>query len=340
MNSLDLATILKTPNLKSQLGQVEQAMHKVLPSNPHIKKSLARLINAPGKRLRPSLVIAVAMSQSSEINQRIISGCVAIELIHIGSLVHDDIIDHADTRWNIPTINSQEGSARAIVLGDFLLAKACQVAATISTEVAGLVAGTITDLCDGQTRELADQYNLNRTTESLLKSMKGKTAALIAAACQVGGLCVGMNSQEVHVLDQYGEAFGMSFQLIDDLLDYLSSTELLGKSIGNDINEGVYTLPLLLSLKGPESEKIKKWVSQKERVFRPELVEIMLGNGTIKKTIMKAQFYNQSAIRTLVALDNKNLTGHLSNLPATYLDWAIKNLVAQNHRASLAKILV
>lgn len=343
MNSpLDLATILCIPKLPLYLNQVERTLDDVLDSdNAFIRGPILRLIKARGKRLRPALVLAAAISQGAEVDQSVIAGCVAIELVHIASLVHDDIIDHANTRWNVPTINSKEGPNHAIVVGDYLLGKAGMQAATVSSDTAWVVSSAITALCDGQSRELIDQHNPNRTVEALLSATHGKTAALISAACQVGGLCAGLKltNTQVNAFGRYGEGFGMAFQLVDDMLDYIAEPQLFGKPIGNDIKEGNYTLPLILTLHGDQSRSAHSWISAQSDTPKSVIADTLMQNGSIQQTIIRVQQYNQSAVRALEGLASRHDMRGLSNLPDSYLEWAIANLAAEEYRAKLLTFL-
>jgi heptaprenyl diphosphate synthase len=338
MSSLDLSSVLGMPDLPLYLKQVDEALDTVIHSdNPLIRRPVVRLVRAPSKRLRPALIIAVATSQGISIDEAVISSCVAVELVHIASLVHDDVIDDADTRRGIPTINGNEGVGTAILIGDYLLAKAGMQAAAVNTRVAYIVGETIVALCDGQVRELADQYNIRRSQASMLKAIHGKTASLMSAACQIGGLSAGLDAAHIDVLARYGEDFGMAFQLIDDVLDYLSTAELSGKPVGHDIIEGVYTMPLLLALRGPHGSAVKAMLKQK--VPTSVLVDALTQDGCIELTILEAQRYATSAMKALTGLMPSGNIASLLALPDAYLHWALEQLVAEEHRPTIATML-
>jgi len=338
--SLDLATLLGVPKLPNYLDRVEQELHKAVYSdNPNIQKPLARLMKAHGKRLRPALVLAVVASQGAKIDKTVISGCVAIELIHIGSLIHDDIIDEAAIRWNSPTINSIEGVEQAIVIGDYVLAKANLQAAALQPRIAKLVAATIATLCEGQSMELADLYNTNRSIEALTKTINGKTAALFAAACRVGGLCANLNVSEVNALARYGENFGMAFQMIDDVLDFLSTPALAGKPVGNDVAEGVYTMPVLLSLGGASGKKVRTWLNDDAKAHQSSLVDRLVKDGSIAKTIAEAQKYNHLAVEATKSFVGSSALVGLQHLLDAYLKWALRHLVAPAYQSHVANLI-
>ena len=159
-------------------------------------------------------------------------------------------MDDAQTRRGIEAVNHRWGNLKAILAGDFLLAKASELAASLGTEVAALLAATIGRLCEGQVRELQLIYDINRTEEQYLLAIRGKTAELYATACRIGGLVAGADRDVLERLSTFGRAYGMAFQIVDDVLDLVASDEELGKPSGNDLREGVYTLPVIRMLAG------------------------------------------------------------------------------------------
>ncbi|HUS26357.1 MAG TPA: polyprenyl synthetase family protein [Nevskiaceae bacterium] len=332
---LNFSALLHIPQLPTYLAQVEQGLAGALAhATPSLHKPIKRLINDQSKRLRPALVIAAAAARGVAIDKKVIAGCVAVELVHIGSLVHDDIIDNAVTRWGVSTVNGKEGVHRALLVGDYLFASANAQAATISAEVARTIAAAIAGVCNGEAQELADQYNPDRTVQAMLQAIDGKTATLIAAACQVGGLCSSLTNAHVAALAHFGHEFGMAFQLIDDVLDVVSTPQLMGKAVGNDMQEGVYTMPLLLSLQGPSGPKLKKMLADRATPAAA-FAKILVADGSIAKTIAAAQAYNRSAAQALGKCGDTKTAAALCALPDVYLRWAIKNLVADAYASGV-----
>ena len=180
----------------------------------------------------------------------VLSGSVAVELVHLGSLYHDDVMDGADLRRGVESVNHRWGNLIAILAGDFLLARASEIAASLGTEVAGLLAATIGRLCEGQVGELKTAFSVARREEEYLTSIKGKTASLLSAACRIGGITAGLDRATIDAVTLFGDRFGMTFQVVDDILDVIGTDEDLGKPAGNDLVEGVYTLPVLRALAG------------------------------------------------------------------------------------------
>jgi len=341
MSSFDAARALDLPALPIYIEQLERRIVDVLATdNKYLQASVAHLLQVRGKRLRPSLLIAVAASQGHEIDNAAVAGCVAIELVHLASLVHDDIMDETDTRWGLPTIHAREGSAQAILVGDYLLAKACQEATTISSDAARVITAAIASLVDGQARELADKFNLDRTQEAYFQAIKGKTASLFLAACRLGGMHAGLDAAACSRFAAFGENFGMAFQLTDDVLDFISTPELSGKPIGNDIAEGVYTLPVLLALDGPHREALTALLAKQQKADRNAVIEIILRSGTIERTLATAHDYSHKATQILQAHNNEQDTAvSLQKLPSAYTRWALTQLVAMTYRPIAAASL-
>lgn len=299
-----------------------------------LSQPLRRIVQARSKRLRPFLILSIAAASSKEVDETVLKAAAAVELIHLGSLVHDDTIDKAASRWNTATISSQEGTDTAIIAGDYLFAQAAKQAAMVSQIVAASTAAALAELCEGQSLELADQYNAARSRESYLRAIHGKTASLFEASCRIGGLCVGLKDPQVQALGRYGAAFGMAFQLLDDTLDFISTDDLSGKPVGTDILQGVYTMPLLLALqKSQDKGHIKDLLHKKDAAGG--LSGILLENGSIQKTLQLVKKYNDEALRALDEFDPAELHD-FRQFPAAYTKWALANLIDEKYRSSIS----
>jgi heptaprenyl diphosphate synthase len=219
------------------------------------------LLGAGGKRVRPLFAIAAggcrAGGSDGPAPIDVVRGGVSVELVHLGSLLHDDVIDEAVTRRGIESVNARWGNLRAILAGDFLLAKASEIAASLGTEVAGLLAATIGELCTGEVVELDDAYNVERTEASYLQAIEGKTASLLSTACRIGGIVAELPRSDIDRLTEFGKAHGMAFQIIDDVLDVIATDEQLGKPAAHDLVEGAYNLPTLRALAGPQGDELR-----------------------------------------------------------------------------------
>ena len=238
--------------MQDDLRRVEAELLRVVSATDEFLTEVAgHLINAGGKRVRPGFCIAAAAvgdSGGKEAPIEVVRGGCAVELVHIGSLYHDDVMDAATTRRGVKSINAQWGNLRAILAGDYLLGRASELAAALGTEVAGLLATTITELCTGQILELESVHNPDRTLEQYQRSISGKTASLLATSCRIGGITGELDRPTIDALGEFGRAYGMAFQIVDDILDVVAEDEQIGKPAGNDLLEGIYTLPVIGSL--------------------------------------------------------------------------------------------
>src|SRR5918998_2408470 len=188
--------------MQDELARVEAALRRAVMTEDEALTQLAsHLLSAGGKRLRPALAVAAgACAESHPVSDAVILGGVSVELVQLGSLYHDDVIDEAATRRGVESVNARWGNLRAILAGDFLLARASEIAASLGTEVAGLLAATIGRLCEGQVLELSQTFDVDRSEESYLVSINGKTAALMATACRVGAITAGLDRPGVEAL--------------------------------------------------------------------------------------------------------------------------------------------
>jgi heptaprenyl diphosphate synthase len=243
---------LRLPALQPALDRVEQALAvAIAAADPFLAEVTGHLVNAGGKRLRPSLVVAAASVSGltgMEIDDEVIRGGVAVELVHLGSLYHDDVIDEAEQRRGVESVNARWGNLVAILAGDFLLARASEIAASLGTEVAGLLARTISQLCEGEVSEFRYSYDTSRSESAYMSCIAAKTASLMATSARVGALMSGAPRSFVDALTAYGHALGMAFQIWDDVRDLLSDEDHIGKPAGHDLVEGTYTLPVIRAL--------------------------------------------------------------------------------------------
>jgi heptaprenyl diphosphate synthase len=252
-------------NLRARVD--ERLMSAVRSDDPAMDDMASHLIRAGGKRLRPLVAALASVSTSpgtsqdalpkaqqssplARVSDDAITGGVAVELVHAGSLHHDDVIDEAVTRHGVDSINARWGNLRAVLSGDYLMARASELAASLGTEVAGLLAATIGRLCEGEVSELSFAYQLDRSEEAYYAAIEGKTAALYAAAARIGGIVAHLPPQDIAALGEFGRLYGLAFQVIDDVLDIVATDEQLGKPAGHDMAEGVYTLPVIITLQG------------------------------------------------------------------------------------------
>jgi heptaprenyl diphosphate synthase len=219
---------------------------------PFLTETAAYLTKAGGKRLRPALV-ALASRLWSGCGPRADATAAAIELTHLATLYHDDVIDEADVRRGVPTANDKWGNTVAILVGDFLFARASSIAADVGGEVPRVLADAIARVVQGQVRELEHLYDARRPTAHYFSTVDDKTGALLEASARLGAVLGGCPPGQAERLRSFGSSFGFAFQIADDLLDFSARQEDLGKAPGTDVRVGVYTLPLLYALEADVS---------------------------------------------------------------------------------------
>jgi heptaprenyl diphosphate synthase len=239
-------------SLPGDLVRVEDRLQDAVRADDRFLGDVAgHLLAAGGKRLRPTLAVCAGYAASGadiSVSDDVVTGAAAVELVHLGSLYHDDVIDEAETRRGVPSVNARWSNIVAILAGDYLLAQASSLAASLGAEVAALLARTIGELCRGQILELQHLFDVSRSEESYLSSIEGKTAALMATASRVGAMVSGVSADSLDALTQFGHHLGLCFQVVDDVLDVTRTEAELGKPAGNDVHEGVYTLPVIYAI--------------------------------------------------------------------------------------------
>ena len=267
-----LDTFSRLPNLKADLDRVEKRLEQEISSEVDFLTQVANhLIPAGGKRIRPGFAITTAcLEDSGPVSDEVIIGATSVELVHLGSLYHDDVMDGAEKRRNVESVNARYGDHTAILAGDFLLAKASLLSAQLGAQFSSLLAQTIASLCEGQILEHRAIHNLNRSPEEYMEATKGKTASLLSASCKFGALAV--KSKSGDLLGEFGHTYGMAFQIIDDISDLLTDGSEMGKPGGNDIMEGNYTLPVIHALQSGDKE-LKKVLLDMEKDSNWEQVE-------------------------------------------------------------------
>ncbi|HET9731699.1 MAG TPA: polyprenyl synthetase family protein [Acidimicrobiales bacterium] len=251
---MNVVEALRLPGIEESLTRVEDTLRQATSGeDPFLSEVAAHLVCAGGKRLRPALVVATARAcgADADVPHDVVQGAVAVELVHLGSLYHDDVMDEATSRRGVESANAKWGNLVAILAGDFLLARASEIAASLGTEVAALLARTIGQLCEGEVGQLRYAFDTSRSEDAYLASIAGKTASLMATAARIGGLTTAAPRPFVDALTDYGYSIGMTFQIWDDIRDLVSTDDDLGKPAGHDMVEGTYTLPVLRALDVP-----------------------------------------------------------------------------------------
>jgi heptaprenyl diphosphate synthase len=262
----DLRDLVPIPDVWDRLERVEQRLYEVTETeDPFLTKISQHLLGAGGKRYRP-LLAQVAGELGPDRDAPPVEAGVSVELVHLGSLYHDDVIDEADTRRAAISVNANWTNTVAILAGDFLLARASEVAAPLGEEAVALLARTYANLCEGQVLELQLTGDVDHGPDEYFKVIGGKTASLIRTSARLGALSSGAPREIVDAVSAWAWEMGLVFQMTDDVLDLVATEEFLGKPAGSDIREGTFTLPVLLAARSDDGDEITELLApERER---------------------------------------------------------------------------
>ncbi|WP_372446617.1 polyprenyl synthetase family protein [Nocardioides faecalis] len=234
--------------LRTRMATVEEALFSHASSRaPYVTEAARHLLAAGGKRFRPLLVLLAAEAGPRPDAPEVLTAACVVEITHVGSLYHDDVMDEADLRRGADSANSRFDNLVAILTGDFLFAKSSELTSTLGPEAVRIQAETFTRLVEGQILETVKPGEGEDPLAHYLDVVAGKTGSLIATSARYGALFSGASEEVVTALTEYGELVGTAFQLSDDILDVASETEESGKTPGTDLKEGVPTLPVLMA---------------------------------------------------------------------------------------------
>ncbi|KAB8138485.1 heptaprenyl diphosphate synthase component II [Gracilibacillus oryzae] len=242
--------------IKKDLNQIETVLEDTIYTDQVVLRDASlQLLKAGGKRLRPVFVLLAAMFGDYNIN-RVKKVASSLELIHMASLVHDDVIDDSDIRRGKPTVKANWDNQIAMLTGDFIFAKALDQFTEIDNPRAHqILAKTMIELTVGEIEQIRDKYNLNQNLRTYLRRIRRKTALLISSSCQLGAIAANTSLETEKALFRYGYYMGMSYQIIDDILDFTGTEKELGKPAGGDLLQGNITLPVLYAMNDVQIKK-------------------------------------------------------------------------------------
>lgn len=233
--------------LVDDLIRIETLLLETAASSRHplVSEAASHVMRAGGKRLRPALVLLSAHAGAPGKRESDLAAA-AVELIHLESLYHDDVMDETETRRGVPTVHSKWGVDVAVLAGDYLFAQGCLLGAAAGGEVPAILSRGLAEVCEGQIAEDQVVGDAGRSVDDYLATIHLKTAALFRAACEMGACTSGACPRDRRALALYGDSLGVVFQVIDDLLDLVGDEDEIGKPLGTDLKEGIFTLPVLL----------------------------------------------------------------------------------------------
>lgn len=294
--------------INSELGQVKELMSKELLSCPG-KVGVRRLVeyqnSCSGKMIRPGLVL-LAGGAVGKITAEHIHIAAIMEMIHNATLLHDDVIDEGQSRRGRATVNSLWGNESAVLLGDFLLSKVFKMCADLEPHIVKIIATAAGRTCEGELRQITQRGNWRLSETEYIDIITDKSAALFSSCCYLGGFLGGAGEKELQMLSDFGLNFGIAFQITDDLLDLTGDQSKTGKSIGNDIDNGKVTLPVI-HLLDTANEADKKLVidilegyGEKRHGKRCDvLAERLKSCGSISYAHKRAEGFSDKAIAAI-----------------------------------------
>lgn len=280
---------------------------------------MAHLEKGGGKRIRPALTLLSARA-FGEVTGAVVALGAAVEMLHVATLVHDDIIDHAALRRKQKTLNFKWGNEASVLMGDYFFSSVFTLLARhLPPKVMETIAETTHTICRGEISETFNRFNPNLTEDQYLSIAQDKTACLFAAACQTGAMLSGADENAVESMRRYGTGLGMAFQLVDDALDYDGRTKKLGKPKGSDFKEGKITLPVLHTLQvvgASERKKIQQLISKQVKTTGDfnRISALVRVNGSASYTRERAVHFAKDAEKSLSVLTNASVVKQLVEL--------------------------
>jgi octaprenyl-diphosphate synthase len=294
-------TAMLEPELQATNAAIVARMDSPVALIPQLA---AHLVAAGGKRLRPLLTLASA-KLCGYVGDRQVALAACVEFIHTATLLHDDVVDESVLRRGFASANAVFGNKASVLVGDFLFARAFQLmVADGSLEVLRILSAAAATIAEGEVLQLTTQNDLATTEQKYFDVIRGKTAALFAAACEVGGVIAGQPPAQCAALAQFGMDLGMAFQLVDDALDYSAVQAELGKTVGDDFREGKLTYPVLLALAGADDAERAFWArtvgdGQQGDADLGEALRLMGKHQTTQRSLERAGAFIESACAAL-----------------------------------------
>ena len=299
-------------NLDIVIREIIKESEQVPKNASGIGDRLQHILSVPGKRIRPAITLLCAGLWENQTDKLVLKMAIAVELLHIATLVHDDTVDKADTRRGHATASNLWGRNIAVLLGDHIFAtSAMYVCETGNIRLIKRFAETISELACGELDEILSTWQTNTTIDLYNKRIYNKTATLFCTAALGGAILGGANDEDVLNLREYGYNLGMAYQIYDDILDYTSTSDKLGKPSGNDLLSGVITLPAIIAYENGCKELIDDYIKSSEfqqKMNIHEVISKIKNTGSVKIAKKIADEHILKTQKKLISLpNNKNL---------------------------------
>lgn len=317
-----LTDLVEIPRVWDRLAMVEERLCQVtVAETPFLTEIAQHGLQAGGKRYRPLLAQVAAELGPNDGPEPVEAG-VAVELVHLGSLYHDDVIDEASTRRGAVSVNANWTNTVAILAGDFLLARASEVAAPLGEAAVSLIARTYATLVEGQALELRLMDSIDHGPDDYYRVIGGKTASLIRTAARLGAMTAGAGQHQIEAISEWGWEMGLVFQMTDDVLDVVADETFLGKPAGSDMLEGTYTLPLLYAVAGPGGAEIRTLLAagRPDPATVSRLLEIVRTGPFVDRVLDEAVERARVAEKAVARVASGTLVDVFANLDRYLLD--------------------
>ena len=303
MDTPSIGELVPLPAVWDRMQRVETRLVEVTESSNQFLSKIARhYLTAGGKRFRP-LLAQLAAELGPNLDDRAVDAGAAVELIHVGSLYHDDVIDEADSRRGSVSANQNWDNTVAILAGDFTLARASEVAAqSLGQGGVILLAQTYAQLCEGQVLELQLAGDTTHGAAEYYQVIEDKTASLIRTSARLGAMASDTDEAALEAVSKWAWDLGVAFQLIDDVLDLVASSDFLGKPAGSDVGEGTFTLPVLAALDGDRGDEMRNLLGEGRPYTSATIdrvLEVVRSGGYVELGISDAESRIRSAEKTL-----------------------------------------
>lgn len=298
---------------------LDQEIEKQLSSDIELINNISQyIVNSGGKRIRPLIVLLSARACGASDLDRIVKAAAMIEFIHTATLLHDDVVDNSDSRRGIKTAHQSFGNESTILVGDFLYSRAFQIMVQINhMGIMEVMSDATNTIAEGEVLQLINSGNPKINKEQYLEVIHRKTGKLFEAAMVVGGLLSNQSQTVLNTLQLFGKELGMAYQIVDDVLDYSSSFEIMGKDVGDDLAEGKVTLPMIYTLERamPDmQEMIGQAILNKDSKNADKIIGSIQSTGSIASSVNDAKEKTEFALHSIQSLDNSKYKTALTNL--------------------------
>jgi len=298
---------------------LDQEIEKQLSSDIELINNISQyIVNSGGKRIRPLIVLLSARACGASDLDRIVKAAAMIEFIHTATLLHDDVVDNSDSRRGIKTAHQSFGNESTILVGDFLYSRAFQIMVQINhMGIMEVMSDATNTIAEGEVLQLINSGNPKINKEQYLEVIYRKTGKLFEAAMVVGGLLSNQSQTVLNTIQLFGKELGMAYQIVDDVLDYSSSFEIMGKDVGDDLAEGKVTLPMIYTLERamPDmQEMIGQAILNKDSKNADKIIGSIQSTGSIASSVNDAKEKTEFALHSIQSLDNSKYKTALTNL--------------------------